>query len=112
MIVDIGGGTTNICIIQTSGHGRLARAGDNHRPHGVATFDKGGSDIDGLILNRIVKSTRVREASASLSARKAKEIFDAIERSRNVIMHSGTLGKRDVARVGSLINDWSRQVST
>ncbi|MGQ3298456.1 Swt1 family HEPN domain-containing protein [Reyranella sp.] len=42
----------------------------------------------------------------------AAQIFDAIERSRNVIMHSGTLAKRDVARVGSLINDWSRQVAT
>ncbi|MFN4016327.1 MAG: Swt1 family HEPN domain-containing protein [Reyranella sp.] len=42
----------------------------------------------------------------------AAQIFDAIERSRNVIMHSGMLSRRDVARVGSLINDWSRQVST
>jgi hypothetical protein len=42
----------------------------------------------------------------------AAQIFDAIERSRNVIMHSGVLSKRDVARVGSLINDWSRQVAT
>jgi hypothetical protein len=42
----------------------------------------------------------------------AAQIFDAIERSRNTIMHSGTLGRRDVARVGSLLNDWSRQVST
>lgn len=42
----------------------------------------------------------------------AAQIFDAIERSRNVIMHSGILSRRDVARVGSLINDWSRQVAT
>jgi hypothetical protein len=42
----------------------------------------------------------------------AASIFDAIERSRNVIMHSGTLGPRDIARVGSLINDWARQVSS
>jgi hypothetical protein len=42
----------------------------------------------------------------------AANIFDAIERSRNVIMHSGTLGPRDIARVGSLINDWARQVAT
>ena len=40
----------------------------------------------------------------------AANIFDAIERSRNVIMHSGTLTQRDIARVGSLINDWTRQV--
>lgn len=42
----------------------------------------------------------------------AASIFDAIERSRNVIMHSGTLGPRDIARVGSSINDWARQVGT
>lgn len=42
----------------------------------------------------------------------AAQIFDAIERSRNVIMHSGLLSARDIARIGSLINDWSRQVAT
>lgn len=42
----------------------------------------------------------------------AAQIFDAVERSRNVIMHSGQLSKRDVARVGSLLSDWSRQVAT
>lgn len=42
----------------------------------------------------------------------AAQIFDAIERSRNVIMHSGQLSKRDVARIGSLLSDWSRQVAT
>jgi Swt1-like HEPN len=41
----------------------------------------------------------------------AASIFDPIERSRNVIMHSGTLGPRDIARVGTLISDWTRQVS-
>jgi hypothetical protein len=41
----------------------------------------------------------------------AASIFEPIERSRNVIMHSGTLGARDIARVGSLISDWTRQVA-
>jgi hypothetical protein len=40
----------------------------------------------------------------------AKSIFEAIERSRNVIMHSGTLGREDVARVGIHIRDWIIQV--
>lgn len=40
----------------------------------------------------------------------AKSIFEAIERSRNVIMHSGTLGREDVARVGIHIRDWITQV--
>jgi hypothetical protein len=37
-------------------------------------------------------------------------IFDTLERSRNVIMHSGELDPEDIARVGSLIRDWVKQV--
>jgi hypothetical protein len=42
----------------------------------------------------------------------ADAIFDAIERSRNVIMHSGTLDIEDVERVGMFIRDWVKQVGT
>ena len=41
----------------------------------------------------------------------AKAIFETLERSRNVIMHSGMLSERDVARVGISIRDWVSQVS-
>lgn len=40
----------------------------------------------------------------------AKGIFDAVERSRNVIMHSGLLDMEDIERVGVNIRDWIRQV--
>lgn len=40
----------------------------------------------------------------------ARGIFDAVERSRNVIMHSGFLDPEDVERVGINIRDWVRQV--
>jgi hypothetical protein len=40
----------------------------------------------------------------------AAGIFDAIERSRNVIMHSGTLPMGDIERVGIFIRDWVKQV--
>lgn len=36
--------------------------------------------------------------------------FDAIERSRNVIMHSGSLDPEDVERVGIHVRDWVKQV--
>ncbi len=36
--------------------------------------------------------------------------MDTIERSRNVIMHSGNLQGPDVERVGILIRDWIKQV--
>src|SRR5581483_554504 len=42
----------------------------------------------------------------------ADAIFDAIERSRNVIMHSGSLDLEDVERVGMFIRDWVKQVGT
>lgn len=38
-------------------------------------------------------------------------IFDAIERSRNVIMHSGTLDIEDIERLGIYIRDWFKQVA-
>jgi hypothetical protein len=41
----------------------------------------------------------------------AASIFDVIERSRNVIMHSGTLNARDIARLGTFIRDWTTQVA-
>ena len=39
-----------------------------------------------------------------------KSIFDVIERSRNVIMHSGKLSKPDIERLGINIRDWIKQV--
>lgn len=41
-----------------------------------------------------------------------KSVFEVVERSRNVIMHSGVLSDRDMARLGSLIRDWNSQVAT
>lgn len=40
-----------------------------------------------------------------------KTTFDAIEKSRNVIMHSGVLDELDVIRVGINIRDWLRQIN-
>jgi hypothetical protein len=40
----------------------------------------------------------------------ADSIFDVIERSRNVIMHSGMLSVSDVQRLGVFIRDWIAQV--
>lgn len=39
-----------------------------------------------------------------------KQIFNTLERSRNVIMHSGELGERDIERIGINIRDWISQV--
>ena len=40
----------------------------------------------------------------------ARQIFSTLERSRNVLMHSGDLGQRDIERIGTNIRDWISQV--
>lgn len=40
-----------------------------------------------------------------------RAIFEDIEKSRNVIMHSGVLDEYDIARVGLNIRDWLRQIN-
>lgn len=40
----------------------------------------------------------------------ARQIFSTLEKSRNVIMHSGELGLRDIERIGTNIRDWISQV--
>ena len=42
----------------------------------------------------------------------ARGVFDGVERSRNVIMHSGLLDERDIARMGIFIRDWVKQVGS
>lgn len=37
-------------------------------------------------------------------------LMDVIERSRNVIMHSGNLSRTDIERIGIYIRDWIKQV--
>ncbi|MCR9013807.1 Swt1 family HEPN domain-containing protein [Aquiflexum gelatinilyticum] len=41
----------------------------------------------------------------------ANQLFKSVERSRNVIMHSGYLSMTDIERVGALIRDWYNQTS-
>jgi hypothetical protein len=40
----------------------------------------------------------------------AKQIIITLEKSRNIIMHSGELDPKDIERVGTYIRDWVRQV--
>lgn len=40
----------------------------------------------------------------------ATSIFSTLERSRNVIMHSGVLALPDIERLGMLMRDWNKQV--
>jgi molecular chaperone DnaK (HSP70) len=78
LIVDIGGGTTNVCFIQTTQHGRLARGGPNHLPQGVRSIEVGGSHIDRFILEWLLPN-RLGYLSGRglLSASRAKEKISA-----------------------------------
>ena len=40
----------------------------------------------------------------------AKQIISTLEKSRNIIMHSGELAPTDIERVGMFIRDWLNQV--
>ena len=40
----------------------------------------------------------------------SKNIFNTVERSRNIIMHSGTLEPEDVERLGLAMRDWINQI--
>jgi hypothetical protein len=40
----------------------------------------------------------------------AKQIFKTVERSRNIIMHSGYLEREDIERLGMALRDWLTQV--
>lgn len=39
----------------------------------------------------------------------AKAILNALEKSRNIVMHGGVLSKEDIERIGMNIRDWIRQ---
>lgn len=39
----------------------------------------------------------------------AKAILNSLEKSRNIVMHGGSLAKEDVERIGMNIRDWIRQ---
>lgn len=39
----------------------------------------------------------------------AKATLSVLERSRNIVMHGGTLARQDIERIGINIRDWTRQ---
>jgi molecular chaperone DnaK (HSP70) len=60
LILDIGGGTFNSCIIRTTEQGLLARGGATSVPLGLQAEVCGGAEIDKNLLKRIVEGARKR----------------------------------------------------
>jgi hypothetical protein len=77
-----------------------------HTPRGDAPLTY--TDF-GELISIIVNNWDVFEVHLS-SQEWVKQLLQTLERSRNVIMHSGQLGEADVERVGAAIRDWIRQV--
>lgn len=74
LIVDVGGGTTNVCLIQTTKHGRLARGGANYVPQGVRSNSVGGSTLDTRIAESLLNTSNPTRLEPILpSVKQAKE---------------------------------------
>jgi hypothetical protein len=98
--------------VSSSVRSRAQKRQDDEAKHRFHT-QRGDDPIDFIDFGDLLNIIRANEAAfeASIpSPEWARGIFDAVERSRNVIMHSGTLDPEDIERVGVNIRDWVRQV--
>lgn len=79
-----------------------------HRWHGV----RGASEVNycdfGDLSSIIVTSWEVFEDLLG-NMEWAKATLNALEKSRNIVMHGGNIAKEDVERIGMNIRDWIRQ---
>ena len=58
LVIDIGGGTFNSCIIKTTDEGYLSRGGGTSLPLGLQAEQCGGNEIDRGVLEIIVKNAK------------------------------------------------------
>jgi hypothetical protein len=74
---------------------------------------RGGDPINYTLMGDLVSILRQNSTSFEAyipSIEWAANIMDTLQRSRNVIMHSGQLDRPDIERIGILLRDWLRQV--
>lgn len=88
LVVDIGGGTTDICFIQTTVHGRLARGGLNHVPHGVKSVEYGGATLDFFLAKELQLDTSLSVVQQTIKLAKEQLSKDSTELSNsNLAQH-------------------------
>jgi hypothetical protein len=111
LIEDKGAGWWDACVsteIKTKAEKRKEEE-EQHRYHGT----RGHSMIHycemGDLTSIINKNQEVFKDYIP-SVEWARQIFRSVERSRNVIMHSGDLSMNDIERVAMTIRDWVRQL--
>ncbi len=73
---------------------------------------RGGSEIEycdfGDLSNIIVQNwTHFEDVLADIEW--TKSVLSVLERSRNIVMHGGSLARQDIERIGMNIRDWTRQ---
>ncbi|HEY7315063.1 MAG TPA: Swt1 family HEPN domain-containing protein [Gemmataceae bacterium] len=94
--------------IQKSVKSRM-EADAKFRWHGA----RGGTEINycdfGDLSSIIVTNWKVFEPVVA-EMEWAKTVLNALEKSRNIVMHGGVLAKEDIERVGMNIRDWIRQI--
>src|SRR5262249_38662058 len=61
-------------------------------------------------LSAIIVTNHERFAAIIQDPEWAKQIFKTVERSRNIIMHSGYLEAEDIERLGMALRDWLAQI--
>jgi Swt1-like HEPN len=61
-------------------------------------------------LSAIIVTNHERFVAIIQDAEWVKQIFKTVERSRNIIMHSGYLEAEDIERLGMALRDWLAQV--
>ena len=59
LVIDIGGGTFNSCIIHTTEKGSLARGGSTAVPLGLQAETVGGSEVDWRLLNIAINKAKM-----------------------------------------------------
>ena len=73
---------------------------------------RGGSEItycDVADLSSIIVTNWENFEDILVNLEWSKAILNALERSRNIVMHGGVLAQEDVERIGLNIRDWIRQ---
>jgi hypothetical protein len=88
LVIDFGGGTFDICIIETTKEGDIRRGGKNARPLGAAS-----SPIGGFFLNALIAETLYRQVVPQGQAAKIGKGLDLYRRWRkegdNVLSTAG-----------------------
>jgi len=102
LIIDMGGGTFNSCIIRTTEQGLLARGGATQLPLGLQADVCGGSEIDKQLFNKVIaqcrnSGTRWKEDSLRRVVLTGSPALLRIEDAK--IRISEEIAKRDDARL-------------